>query len=187
MFPCDFFTHFVFGAKIQICLSGFFVIFWPGIRTVLVNKGKCRVVLKLIVLEAKRHSVFYGLVLYSQLLSSSFFLCPYHFRRIRDMNNAIKDDNEIRFSLVKKRFSWLITWSHPWRYVIIFQNSTMSKTGFHTVWKSLKMSRDKSNFGHFSRENLTLSRCFKITQNVALIFFYFGIFHQFLYYQKWPV
>ena len=116
---------------------------------------------------------FYGLVLYSQLLSSSFFLCPYHFRRIRDMNNAIKDDNEIRFSLVKKRFSWLITWSHPWRYVIIFQNSTMSKTGFHTVWKSLKMSRDKSNFGHFSRENLTLSRCLKITQNVVFSDFFY--------------
>jgi len=43
------------------------------------------------------------------------FLCPHHFPRIRDMNNAIKDDNEIRFSFIKKkRFSWLITWSsHP--------------------------------------------------------------------------
>ena len=116
---------------------GFFVIFWPGIRTVLVNKGKCRVVLKLIVLEAKRHSVFYGLVLYSQLLSSSFFLCPYHFRRIRDMNNAIKDDNEIRFSLeeIFMTHHMIIT-----SFLLKYNQMTLttSKTGFHTVWKYLK-------------------------------------------------
>ena len=94
---------------------------------------------------------FDGLALYSHLP----FLCPYHFPRIRDMNNAIKDDNEIRFSFIKKkRFSWLITWSsHPsywstirWRWqrprqvFTLFENTSKKSHcerwnwNFYLVW-----------------------------------------------------